>query len=66
MILNNIGHWFTRGAGQCLEKTLSKSQKSEKKKPLRSNRFHRGSPLITGFKPQIVIGEHGLNPGPNN
>ena len=46
MFLRNIGHWFSRG--QYFEKTRSKNQKSEKKNPLWLNRFHRGSPLLTG------------------
>ena len=48
MFLSNIGDWFSRGPGQCFEKTRIKNQKSEKKNPLWLNRFHRGSPLLTG------------------
>lgn len=48
MFLSNIGHWFSRGPGQCFEETRSKYLKSEKKNPSWLNRFHRGSPLLTG------------------
>ena len=66
MILNNIGHWFSRGPGQCLEKTLREKPKVRKEKALAVKPISPWFATYNRFKPQLVTGEHGLDPGPNN